>query len=408
MLRALYGRLENTYLKDGSAEENPMFWVAANIARVVVAKLTLIIYQPLLFLGPSHDMLSAERRQRLTTAAIEIFECQQRLNSDPRSKQWRWLFQTYMQWHAVAYLLLECSHRSWTATMERAWTAVNSALNMAKEVDLARMTHHTAVWLPFRKLFAKSRRHRDAEIGRLKADSKAALQLDLEDTSSPIPSTFLNLSGSVKSAVARERWRKLVNCPPLPPELARSQAAKGTPLSANTLDFLTRPSIPTPDVTATDNGLALVEEAITAPAFQADQFFAVAWTSATETLGASQKLFYNGASADAPPQDLGSFSSVPGSISGPAAPMNGSQTSGGLIVDDYPPPYLWSAPEVRLPVHSEETSIDGRTQLANLPLDDVDVNMDDGFDWQDWHENLRGFELAGGGGVATAMWGNGI
>ncbi len=109
MLAETYHRVEHTYLKDTTIEDNPIYWVAANIARVIVAKMTLVIYQPLLFPGPSSEALPADTRDRLFRAAIDVLEYNHLLNTDPRSQPWRWLFKTYTQWHAVAYVLLEIS-----------------------------------------------------------------------------------------------------------------------------------------------------------------------------------------------------------------------------------------------------------------------------------------------------------
>jgi len=102
MLLDTFKHVEEKYLKDSSAETNPVYWVAANIARVIVAKMTLIIYQPVLFPGPGDEDLSGDVRDRLFNAAIDIFEYSHVLNTDPRCRNWRWLFQTYTQWHALA------------------------------------------------------------------------------------------------------------------------------------------------------------------------------------------------------------------------------------------------------------------------------------------------------------------
>lgn len=220
MVRAIYENVENKYFKDASASCNAMLWTAANIARVIVAKMTLVIYQPMLFPGPNGEVLSDEIRERIFTAATEIFEYNHQLNSDPRSKQWKWLFQTYTQWHAVAYVLMEVVRRPWSAGVERAWAALNSVFANPSPQDLDRIVGDQSMWLPLKKVYLKAKRYREAEITRLRADPDAAQQLEIQDRSrAPVPLSFAAMPGSVKRAIATERWRKLVNAPPLPPEL---------------------------------------------------------------------------------------------------------------------------------------------------------------------------------------------
>lgn len=219
MVRNIYEGVEEKYFKDQPTSCEPMLWTAANIARVITAKMTLVIYQPMLFPGPDGEVLSEEIRERIFTAATEIFEYNHQLNSDPRSRPWKWLFQTYTQWHAVAYSLMEMIHRGWGPSVERAWVALNSIFTQPHPDDFNRIIGDQSVWLPLRKIYLKAKKHRDAEITRLKADPDAAQQLEIaERTKAPAPLSFTALPGSVKSAIATDRWRKIVNAPPLPPQ----------------------------------------------------------------------------------------------------------------------------------------------------------------------------------------------
>ncbi|KAF3764249.1 hypothetical protein M406DRAFT_91697, partial [Cryphonectria parasitica EP155] len=191
MVRAIYENVEARYFKDASTSCNAQLWTAANIARVIVAKMTLVIYQPVLLPGADGQVLSDEIRERIFTAATEIFEYNHQLNSDPRSRQWKWLFQTYTQWHAVAYVLMEIARRPWAAGIERAWTALNSVFANPSPDDLGRIAGHQAMWLPLKKIYLKAKKHRETEIARLKADPDAAQQLEIQERSkAPVPLSF--------------------------------------------------------------------------------------------------------------------------------------------------------------------------------------------------------------------------
>lgn len=223
LLNDVYKRVEQRLLKDSS---NSMFWVASNVTRIIVAKMTLVIYQPVLFPGPGNDTISDDVRARLLNAALDVFEYSHVLNTDPRCKQWRWLFQTWSHWHALAYTLIEVSHRAWGPKAERLWAALNLTFQSPNPAELEKLASHHAVWMPLRKLYLKVKKHREAEIARLRADPQAARELEMQDESGSPPTSFSAIRNSVKGTIAVERWRKLVNLPappshPMPPPTSR-------------------------------------------------------------------------------------------------------------------------------------------------------------------------------------------
>jgi hypothetical protein len=65
-------------------------------------------------------------------------------------------------------------------------------------------------------------------------------------------------------------------------------------------------------------------------------------------------------------------------------------------VDDNPPPWLW-------PNVWNWNDTDATATVA--PTDDVEVNMDEDFDWQDWQQSVRGFQLDAG--LGTGLTGQG-
>ncbi|PHH78734.1 hypothetical protein CDD82_2879 [Ophiocordyceps australis] len=226
MLVEVYQRVEHKFLQHVLDETDPLYWVAAMIARVIMAKMCLVLYQPMLFPGSNYE-LSSEIRQRLFVAAIEIIEYNHKLNTDARCKQYRWLFKTYTNWHAIAYTLIEVCRRPWTALVERGWEAVNGYDK--DPVEIAKRADHAAVFLPLRKLFARARRHREAEIARLKANQDEARQLDFAERMNPTQARFGPVPGAENvMEQVREKWRMLVRpdgVSPWPREKGRRRAS---------------------------------------------------------------------------------------------------------------------------------------------------------------------------------------
>ncbi|KAF4987964.1 hypothetical protein FDECE_15226 [Fusarium decemcellulare] len=208
MLVEVYDRMENKFLKHVVTEDDPVLWMASLVSRVIMAKVGLIIYQPVLFPGMGPEV-SNEIRSRLWMSTIEIVEYNHILNVDPRCRQWRWLFKSYRQWHAIAYMLLELSKRPWSVTSERAWEAAQ-ILEYDHPIAGTNSADHTAAWMPIRKLYSKAKRHRMAEIERLRANPDAARQLDIEDRLKPVLERIGPAPGmETRMSELRLRWRKI-------------------------------------------------------------------------------------------------------------------------------------------------------------------------------------------------------
>jgi hypothetical protein len=206
LLSEIYQSYENAYLQYTTESDNIACWVGVTIARLVMAKMTLIVYLPVLFSSPSAEF-SAEVRTKLLVAAIEVAEYNHALNAETACRKWRWVFQTHTHWHAIVYLMIEVSRRPWSAIVERAWAALRSSWLIPAQASTEK---NTRIWVPLRKLMAKALRHREIELDRLRADPQAVAKLDAEDQMIPLPSSSgLNNPGS-SGDLFRERWRKLV------------------------------------------------------------------------------------------------------------------------------------------------------------------------------------------------------
>ena len=209
MVNEIYQRWEQGYLQYSSESENRLYWVAVTVARITMAKWTLIVFLPVLFSSPSKDF-SDDIRTKLLVSAIEVGEYNHALNAEHTARQWRWIYQTYTHWHAIVYLVIEISRRPWSPIVERAWVALHSSWLIPAQTT---MNEKSRIWVPLRKLIATARKHRDAELDRLRADPQVAARLEAEDQniSSP-PSSTPIIKGS-SSDTFLERWRQLVAMP---------------------------------------------------------------------------------------------------------------------------------------------------------------------------------------------------
>lgn len=184
-------------------------WIGYMVLRLVVAKMTLILYMPELFSTPAQD-LPPDFRTKLFMSALEVAEINQALNAEQKARHWRWLVQTYTQWHAIVILLIEISRRPWSPTIERAWTALQSKWLIPNQSSMNRSLR---VWIPLRRLIAQAKRHRIKEIERLRQDPAAARLLEEEDARTLVPPRGGGTYEPAVAAMHRDRWRILVGTP---------------------------------------------------------------------------------------------------------------------------------------------------------------------------------------------------
>ncbi|TVY83486.1 Bikaverin cluster transcription factor bik5 [Lachnellula suecica] len=156
LVRETSKRLEDKYLQY-CEDAGPLYWVAATVARLITAKMSLILYHPLTQPGNSNT-LSQDTRDRLFMASIEIIEYSRVLEEESSTKQWGWLFQTYIQWHAIAYILGELCSRENSTIVERAWRAIDGVFGDWG----AAVTHSKSgqLWKPLKKLMSRARKKR--------------------------------------------------------------------------------------------------------------------------------------------------------------------------------------------------------------------------------------------------------
>ncbi|KAK2691979.1 hypothetical protein QWA68_009165 [Fusarium oxysporum] len=380
MLIEVYNRVEQKFLKHHTGDSDPLHWMAASIARIIMAKMTLVIYQPVLFPGSEGEgTLSEEAKERAYVAAIEIAEYNHILNNDSRSKQFRWLFKTYTNWSAMAYFLIASCRRPWTPLVERGWEAVNGY--EGRPGQLVRSAEYATVVMPIRKLYMRAQRHRAAEIARLRGNPEEARRLEFEERTNPRYQARFgqDADGAAnKMEEIREKWKVLVrsdgsNVPiSTPAELSPVMAP--SMLQPKQEQVPSRPRTPSAyDVPATldlsDTTMGYMNDlmADTTP-FPMVNFWPL------QDVGSVQiKAMGTGMTPMSNTSQLPQYTIKPGDTGQQFSPQTMQ-----FPKDDNPPPYLWGG---------QFPSVNSTSD--NTGLDDVDMLGDD-FNWHTWSQNVRG------------------
>lgn len=203
LVNELYRTIERGCLQYSTESDgNIAWWVGLTSVRLTMAKMTLFINFPMLFSSASVES-TIDTRNRLLVAAVEVAEWNHALNAEQEARQWRWIYQTYTHWHAIILLLLEISRRPLSPIVERAWLALRSTWLIPAQGD---GLDKLQIWVPLRKLMAQARRHRNAEIERLRANAQAIEQTAAEDDNIPAPASPCPFLSQEK---LQEHWRSL-------------------------------------------------------------------------------------------------------------------------------------------------------------------------------------------------------
>lgn len=379
MLVELYQKIEDKFLRHLKEEVDILYWVAAMISRIIMSKMCLIIYQPMLFPGSDHE-LTAEIRERIYIAAIEIIEYNYKLNTDPRCKQFRWLFRTYTNWSAIAYILVETCRRPWTPLVQRGWEAVNGY-----DKDLAenaKRADHAVVFLPLRKLFIRARRYQESEVARLRADPEEARRLDLAERVNPPRARFDPVPGlEVRQQQVRETWRAMVQLEGSTPSSSTSNPQHQQTSMNSFMPEESKPSLhqtPVTDATGShfsqSNAVSQMPMSMTDDTMEyMDTFMAQSNVPMAELWNVGMVAMHNGHATVSMPERQ----HVQGNMVGQEAMMLPSQQPKD---DHHVPPYLW-------PENFAQPN-------PKFEMEDADM-LGANFNWHDWNQSIRGLGMEG-------------
>ncbi|PWY94341.1 hypothetical protein BO94DRAFT_563780 [Aspergillus sclerotioniger CBS 115572] len=116
-LEKIHARLQERYLRFCDVSI-PIQWTTATVIRLALARLWLVTHLPQWQLN---DLASVSPNQeQLFLTAVEVVEFAYLLETDPRTSKWSWLFESYMQWHAVTFILAEMCAQAPSPETDRA------------------------------------------------------------------------------------------------------------------------------------------------------------------------------------------------------------------------------------------------------------------------------------------------
>ncbi|GAP90210.1 putative transcription fungi [Rosellinia necatrix] len=356
LIGTIYATLEERYLRFSTEPGDIACWVMIVIARLVSGKLTLFTHLPILFSTPGEHFSDAVRN-KLLVAAIEVAELNHALNTNKACRQWRWVYQTYTHWHAIIYILLDICRRPWSPIIERAWIALHSPWLIP---TISKLDKGLRTWVPFRKLTWKARKHREAELERLRGDPSAARQLEMNDRGIPVPSTVGHESSSAIADVFQERWRRLVGIS----EQSGGHTQKGEQPSPSFELLKSARSFPDSGHNSWNN----VPETVTGPP--------VPHTSVTgmnRHEGSIPLSSYDVMALDQPLRTESQFNAVAETSSSWSGSHPGND---GLLG------WFWEG---------SNPTIDTFTDV-DIDTMDFNVNMDEAVDWHNWVESAKSME----------------
>ncbi|KAK5053761.1 hypothetical protein LTR84_001722 [Exophiala bonariae] len=121
MLDNLRKDLDENYFKYCDLEV-PICFLAITASRLVLAKMRLIVHHPA---RNQSTELSQAQLGELVSTSIDIIEYAHELRTNVKYSRWVWLFQQYVEWDAVAFLLYSLTVSSLPTFTHRAWRAID-------------------------------------------------------------------------------------------------------------------------------------------------------------------------------------------------------------------------------------------------------------------------------------------
>lgn len=156
MIDELHQYIEKKYLRHLDTTI-PLHWVAATVARLIMAKMWLIVHHPFSRIVRGAG-LSQDVKDRLFLTSVEVIEFSRLLETEKTTLKWGWLFRTYVQWHALAFVLSQLCVRTVGPAVDKAWMVIEGVFD--DWGGTVSSNQRGMLWKPLRKLMAKARAER--------------------------------------------------------------------------------------------------------------------------------------------------------------------------------------------------------------------------------------------------------
>ncbi|KAL6716875.1 hypothetical protein ACLMJK_004787 [Lecanora helva] len=145
-------RIEERYLRHLNIAR-PFHWVTRIVADIITANMWLIVFRPLQKRRNSSNS-SQLPHPGIMGLSVEVLERTHLMSTDPAASPFRWLAQTYVQWHALAVTVAELCDKTEGPVVERAWAIIKPVFDDAsKHVADSNMG---MLWRPIKKLMNRA------------------------------------------------------------------------------------------------------------------------------------------------------------------------------------------------------------------------------------------------------------
>jgi len=204
----LQQRIQERYLRHLNLSR-PFHWTTRVIADIITASMWLIVYRPLQK-RPGSIPSSQIADPGILRLSVEILEKAYQLDTDPAASPYRWISQTYVQWHALAVTTAELCVKTEGPLVERAWVILQPIFELASQ--------HVAdssegmLWRPVKKLMCRAERVRQEYLssGSAKVDSSATVT----DGSLPDQGSYQTITEDLMVGTARHEQEALAGYVP--------------------------------------------------------------------------------------------------------------------------------------------------------------------------------------------------
>jgi hypothetical protein len=137
--------------------------VIATVSRLIMSKMWLMIYHPFQRIDGGAS-LPQETKDKLFITSLENLEYSLLMQTEEKTKRWGWLFRTYVQWHAIAFLLSELRYRTKGELVERAWRGIEGVLSVKFGDSSGSNKLRSHLWKPLKKLMNVAKAAREEEL----------------------------------------------------------------------------------------------------------------------------------------------------------------------------------------------------------------------------------------------------
>lgn len=124
MVEVFYREIAHDYLRHCN-NEIPLDFITGAGARLIFAKIKVTVQNSLRRPHRVENESSATLNTSLLENCLEILEHAYELRTAPRLRKWFWLFQSYMEWDTLAYVLQSLGDGVPASLSRRSWEAVD-------------------------------------------------------------------------------------------------------------------------------------------------------------------------------------------------------------------------------------------------------------------------------------------